>query len=250
MGDEVVKSVGVIAEPVVTRHEMEEGDLFLVLASDGIWEFVSSQQACELIARELASRELPAQDACKTLIIEAANRWSFEEGDYRDDITATVVRLNPFELCDPRMSYMPNMRDPGLALPTKEEDLTETTPSKVPRHSTNAVRLKEKLSAALLDTSGDSQIDTVGVDTTGDGLADTFYPAFPVSTNHDGCFDSVAVDTSQPRPHSPTHDEDQSKQRSRADLPSRTQHHIQNQAQQQPPLPENARAQNANPVDL
>ena len=39
-----------------------------------------------------------AEAACVTLVEQAALLWRREEDDYRDDITAIVVRLNPFAL--------------------------------------------------------------------------------------------------------------------------------------------------------
>ena len=39
-----------------------------------------------------------AEAACKTLIEQAVLLWRREMDDYRDDITAIVVRLSPFDL--------------------------------------------------------------------------------------------------------------------------------------------------------
>ena len=43
-GDEVAASVGVIAEPEVTEYLLTKNDKFLIMATDGIWEFMSSQE--------------------------------------------------------------------------------------------------------------------------------------------------------------------------------------------------------------
>jgi serine/threonine protein phosphatase PrpC len=37
-GDYVASSVGVIAIPEVIRQKLEKNDMFIVIASDGIWE--------------------------------------------------------------------------------------------------------------------------------------------------------------------------------------------------------------------
>jgi len=72
------------------KSETGDGDLFVIVASDGVWEFISSQEAAEIIAgTEHAS------NACEVLVQEAAERWRKEEGNYRDDITAIVTFL-PF----------------------------------------------------------------------------------------------------------------------------------------------------------
>ncbi|CAM9985015.1 unnamed protein product, partial [Hapterophycus canaliculatus] len=49
IGDHAVKSIGVVADPEVTTHTIEAGDKFIVLASDGVWEFISSQEAVDIV---------------------------------------------------------------------------------------------------------------------------------------------------------------------------------------------------------
>jgi len=43
IGDYTVKRVGVTAEPEVIVYELDETYKFLIMASDGVWEFISSQ---------------------------------------------------------------------------------------------------------------------------------------------------------------------------------------------------------------
>ena len=47
IGDHAVKEVGVIAEPVVSFHDVSPNDDFVIFATDGVWEFVSSEEAVE-----------------------------------------------------------------------------------------------------------------------------------------------------------------------------------------------------------
>jgi len=75
---------------VVSFHDVGKNDLFLILATDGVWEFVSSEKAVEIVATNLHKG---SSKACQHLIEAAADRWHQEEGDYRDDITALVIRL-------------------------------------------------------------------------------------------------------------------------------------------------------------
>lgn len=89
-----VLQVGVIALPEVTEYELTTTDEFLVLASDGIWEFIDNQEAAEVVQGHFDEGK-DAAGACKGLIELANRRWSEMVGDYRDDITATIVRL-PF----------------------------------------------------------------------------------------------------------------------------------------------------------
>ena len=43
IGDHAVKNVGVIAEPEVKVFDLNADDKFLIIASDGVWEFVSNE---------------------------------------------------------------------------------------------------------------------------------------------------------------------------------------------------------------
>jgi len=90
IGDHLVKTVGVIPEPEVTKYAVKPGDEFLVMASDGVWEFIDSPEGVNIVA---AFIEVSATEACTRLIETSAAKWRQEEGDYRDDITAICVRL-------------------------------------------------------------------------------------------------------------------------------------------------------------
>jgi serine/threonine protein phosphatase PrpC len=64
--------------------------MFIIVASDGIWEFVSSQEAVEITEKLWsAGRE---SDCCRALIALATERWTREEGCV-DDITLQIVSL-------------------------------------------------------------------------------------------------------------------------------------------------------------
>ena len=90
IGDYAVKEVGVIPEPDIVEHVIRDVDKFMILASDGVWEFISSQEAIDIVNDQL---EFGCHAACEELIQVAAMRWAEEEGDYRDDITAIVVQF-------------------------------------------------------------------------------------------------------------------------------------------------------------
>lgn len=38
-----MKDVGVIPVPEILKYELDESDKFMIMASDGVWEFISSQ---------------------------------------------------------------------------------------------------------------------------------------------------------------------------------------------------------------
>jgi protein phosphatase PTC2/3 len=90
LGDHAVKSIGVIAEPVVTFRNLQPEDHFVILATDGVWEFLTSAEAVKIVSDNLSRG---STNACRSLIEAAATRWHDEEGEYRDDITAIIIRL-------------------------------------------------------------------------------------------------------------------------------------------------------------
>eukprot|EP00310_Coccolithus_braarudii_P016982 CAMPEP_0183331030 /NCGR_PEP_ID=MMETSP0164_2-20130417/441_1 /TAXON_ID=221442 /ORGANISM="Coccolithus pelagicus ssp braarudi, Strain PLY182g" /LENGTH=373 /DNA_ID=CAMNT_0025499389 /DNA_START=48 /DNA_END=1169 /DNA_ORIENTATION=- len=91
IGDHLVKSIGVIAEPEVSAKVCPMENTFMVMASDGVWEFLESMDAAKLVNDSIWQS---STDACTKLIETAALKWRVEEGDYRDDITAICVRFN------------------------------------------------------------------------------------------------------------------------------------------------------------
>uniref|UniRef100_A0A7S2RGY9 PPM-type phosphatase domain-containing protein n=1 Tax=Rhizochromulina marina TaxID=1034831 RepID=A0A7S2RGY9_9STRA len=93
LGDHALATVGCIAEPEITVHECTEDDKFIILGSDGVWEFISSQEACTIVNENL---EEGADRACMRLIEASSVEWKKSEGEYRDDITGMVVVLPVF----------------------------------------------------------------------------------------------------------------------------------------------------------
>jgi len=92
LGDFDGLDAGIIATPTVSHHAIGEDDAFVVLASDGIWEMLTSEFVVSAVGGFLAQGQ-PATAAARFLIAKAAVEWKMEEGNYRDDITAIVVYL-------------------------------------------------------------------------------------------------------------------------------------------------------------
>ena len=49
LGDRLAHTVGVSSEPEVTEHYLTSKDQIIVLASDGVWEFLSNEEVMEII---------------------------------------------------------------------------------------------------------------------------------------------------------------------------------------------------------
>ncbi len=50
-GDNVAKKVGVCAEPEILHWDLTENDRFAIVASDGVFEFITSQNVVDMIAK-------------------------------------------------------------------------------------------------------------------------------------------------------------------------------------------------------
>merc|ERR1712216_343847 len=91
MGDSVAASVGCSAEPEVRVHALQSEDKFIVLASDGVWEFISNLECVKVLAPFYDRGDCGG--AADELVREANARWRKEE-EVIDDITCTVIFLN------------------------------------------------------------------------------------------------------------------------------------------------------------
>ncbi|MES1912134.1 MAG: hypothetical protein MHM6MM_004461 [Cercozoa sp. M6MM] len=86
IGDDVAANVGVIATPVVRHFNIDElNGYFLVLATDGVFEFLSSQEVADIVAANLFNLE----EAASKLVHKSVQCWQTEE-EVIDDITAVI----------------------------------------------------------------------------------------------------------------------------------------------------------------
>jgi serine/threonine protein phosphatase PrpC len=86
IGDAAAERIGVIPDAEVRVRGLAPGDRFLILASDGVWEFISNQEAVDYVA----ARSADPQAAALGLVVEAYRRWLANE-TRTDDITALVL---------------------------------------------------------------------------------------------------------------------------------------------------------------
>lgn len=85
--DHIVHSVGVSSRPDITEYVLTDEDTMLIIATDGLWEFISNQEAVNIAA----AAEDP-QQAVNTLVCEAVKRWMATEENV-DDTTVCVAFL-------------------------------------------------------------------------------------------------------------------------------------------------------------
>ncbi len=87
LGDGDLKACGVIAHPEVTHHLLTPSDEFVVLASDGLWDKLSNQEAVDLIHDTVKQPTMCAQ----RLAMEALARGG------EDNVAVVVAFLRPVE---------------------------------------------------------------------------------------------------------------------------------------------------------
>ena len=88
-GDYYGSTAGVISEPEVTEYYLKEEDKFMVLASDGLFEFMESQEVVEIIKDYYEKNDIVG--CCEYLYKESTIKWLREEEDTIDDITIILV---------------------------------------------------------------------------------------------------------------------------------------------------------------
>jgi len=79
---------GVISEPEFTERELDpDKDKFVIVATDGLWEFLDNDYCIEV-----ASNTRGPSESVDRLVKEANQRW-MEEEQVIDDTTVIVAHL-------------------------------------------------------------------------------------------------------------------------------------------------------------
>jgi serine/threonine protein phosphatase PrpC len=90
LGDCMAQNYGVSSDPEIMQVELKSTDKFVILGSDGLWEYVQNQEAVELVRAKLESRQY--EESASHLTKVAAERWDVSS-DRQDDITVVVIFL-------------------------------------------------------------------------------------------------------------------------------------------------------------
>ncbi|KAL9410242.1 hypothetical protein AB3S75_044079 [Citrus x aurantiifolia] len=87
LGDYCVKDYGLISVPHVTQRNITTRDQFVILASDGVWDVISNQEAVEIV-----SSVVDREKAAKRLVECAVRAWKYKKrGIAMDDISAICL---------------------------------------------------------------------------------------------------------------------------------------------------------------
>lgn len=107
MGDTRGKKAGLISEPEVHRIDLNTNDKFIIVASDGLWDVMTSKEAVSFVNNHAQSGK-PKDEVGIALVAEAEKRWRKADSDkgepYCDDITVIVAFIH---LEVPTMTSLP-----------------------------------------------------------------------------------------------------------------------------------------------
>lgn len=79
-GDWLIKSYGVIVDPHITKIELTDDDLYLIIASDGLWDAIKDEEC-----RILCETNNNTLEICKNFVVESLKRGS------QDNISCFII---------------------------------------------------------------------------------------------------------------------------------------------------------------
>ena len=88
IGDIDAKKIGVIPNPQFIEYTINDETKYMIICSDGIWEFISNDEAMEIANKYYLNND--PSGLCQCLYETSLDYWN-EEGYSVDDITAIVV---------------------------------------------------------------------------------------------------------------------------------------------------------------
>ena len=88
IGDFIASKLGVIPEPKFVEENVDKDTKFIVVASDGVWEFLDNNTVKDMVMPFYEKND--PNGACKELIKKSTEFWN-QEDVVVDDITAIVV---------------------------------------------------------------------------------------------------------------------------------------------------------------
>ena len=90
LGDMIAHSVGVSTDPEVIKVTLQPEHKFVVIASDGVWEFLSNEEIGQIVWPFY--QENSPEQAGNAIVRAAAQKWR-ENDSMIDDITCITIFL-------------------------------------------------------------------------------------------------------------------------------------------------------------
>lgn len=76
----------------ILELDLGKDDKFIVIASDGVWEFISNDEIAKIVKPFFDAKN--AEKAAEAVVKESYLRWKREEEGIVDDITCVIVFLD------------------------------------------------------------------------------------------------------------------------------------------------------------
>ncbi|CAA0807082.1 Probable protein phosphatase 2C 35 [Striga hermonthica] len=92
VGDSMAEKIGVVADPEVSTVTLTPEHPFFVVASDGVFEFLSSQTVVDMVNKYADPRE-----ACSAIADKSYKLW-LEHENRTDDITIIIVHIKDLNI--------------------------------------------------------------------------------------------------------------------------------------------------------
>lgn len=127
IGDVPFKSSGVISAPEVTDWQpLTANDTYLVAASDGVFEKMTTQDVCDLLwdVNTLTNEQSELPSSCLYSLAECIVKTAFEKGSM-DNIAAVVLPLKSTEFCESMVDERWDDKG-GIAPSASEQKLSYT----------------------------------------------------------------------------------------------------------------------------
>jgi serine/threonine protein phosphatase PrpC len=97
LGDACAKELGVSAVPEILCWPIKgHEDAYVLVASDGIWEFLENEEVAGILGQALRGGK-PPKVAVEALVAKACELWEQHADEYMDDITAILFPVK--DLC-------------------------------------------------------------------------------------------------------------------------------------------------------
>eukprot|EP01031_Cornospumella_fuschlensis_P035742 gene35742-43354_t len=166
LGDLLAEECGVVPEPEILEREVRSQDKFIVIASDGVFEFLTNQMVTEILARY----EDPLE-GCKAVVASAYHMWLQYEVR-TDDISIIALYIQDVRsnnVYDSNSSfYTGDASKAPLPPPPPPTQSPEPSPASPPLHMearpVRRVMSREKRKHMILLKSEEDEADTTGLD--------------------------------------------------------------------------------------
>ncbi|CAD8149905.1 unnamed protein product [Paramecium octaurelia] len=89
LGDQVAQSIGVSSIPDIVDYQLGLNDKFIIIASDGVWEFLDNQLVVDIVGKYYQQNNI--EGASEELMRVAYRMWTIDDDSVVDDITFILI---------------------------------------------------------------------------------------------------------------------------------------------------------------